>query len=67
MKYYSKESKQVRTALTKYIDASHALDMHPLVVKYLEAYQEVEHVIKDINDILFEDLKDKDSYAHCGR
>lgn len=59
LKHYPKDSPEVKRAHVELFRASERLDSHPLVKEYLKAYKEVENVLKEINEILFSDLKKK--------
>ena len=57
LKHYPKDSPEVKHAHVELFRASEKLDSHPVVKEYLKAYKEVESVLKQINEILFSDLK----------
>ena len=59
LKYYSKDSTEVRKAQVELFRISTKLDEHPLVKEYLKAYQELESLLKEVNNILFGDFKRK--------
>ena len=59
LKHFPSNSPEVKKARLELYRASERLDAHPLVKEYLKAYKEVEDILKEINDILFKDLKSK--------
>ena len=59
LKHFPQGSSEVKHAHLELFRASEKLDNHPLVKQYYKAYKEVENVLKQINDILFADLKKK--------
>ena len=59
LKHFPQGSPEVKHAHLELFRASEKLDNHPLVKEYYKAYKEVENVLKQINDILFADLKKK--------
>lgn len=68
LRHFEKESKEARDATVNLYHAADELYAHPLVKKYLEAYEEVEKLFNKINDILFKELKEGNQNAiscHC--
>ena len=59
LRHYSKDSEEVKKAHVELFKSSSKLDDHPLVQDYLKAYEEFNNIIKEVNDILFKDLKRK--------
>ena len=65
LKHFPSGSPEVKHAHVELYRASERLDSHPVVKEYLKAYKEVETLLKEINEILFSDLKNK--YENCRR
>ena len=66
LKYFSKDSPEVKKAQVKLFKASSELDGHPLVQEYEKLYKEVEEIYKSINKILFSEIMG-DVHANCSR
>ena len=56
LNHFDENSKEAKEAHHQMFLAKEALDNHPLVRKYLKAYQEVRDLYFEINDILFSNL-----------
>jgi cell fate (sporulation/competence/biofilm development) regulator YlbF (YheA/YmcA/DUF963 family) len=56
LNHFDENSKEAKDAHHQMFLAKEALDNHPLVRKYLKAYQEVRDLYFEINDILFSNL-----------
>ena len=59
LKHFSHDSKEVRQARLELFRASERLDSHPVVKEYLLASKKLDEIYDAINDILFEELKNK--------
>ena len=59
VKYYGENSLEASNALKELHVAKKELDSHPLVRKYLKAYQEVRELYQEINHLLFDVIKEK--------
>lgn len=66
LKYFSKDSPEVKRAQVELFKASNELDNLPIVKEYEALYNEVEDIYKKINDILFKEIMG-DVYANCRR
>ena len=53
LNHFSEDSKEAQESLKKLHAAKLALDSHPLVRKYLDAYKEVRELYDEINSIIF--------------
>ena len=58
VKYFSENSKEASNALKELHQAKLNLDNHPLVKKYLKAYQDVRLLYQEINSLLFDITKE---------
>ena len=56
LNHFDENSKEAKDTHHEMFLAKEALDNHPLVRKYLKAYQEVRDLYFEINDILFSNL-----------
>lgn len=59
LKIYKEDDEMVIEARKKLFEAKKELDSHPLVKEYLKAYSEVEQLLYQVNQILFNDFKGK--------
>lgn len=59
LKIYKEDDEMVLEARRKLFEAKKELDSHPLVREYLKAYSEVEQLLYQVNQILFNDFKGK--------
>ena len=59
LKIYKEDDEIVLEARRKLFEAKKELDSHPLVREYLKAYSEVEQLLYQVNQILFNDFKGK--------
>ena len=66
LKHFPHNSPEVKKCHLELYRANERLEEHPLVKEYLNAFKEVEKVLKEINKTLFDDFKGS-CYAHCGR
>lgn len=60
LKYFGENSKEALEAQKKLFEAKLSLDNHPLVVKYMNAYNEVKSLYGKINDELFSPITKRD-------
>jgi len=67
LKHFGKDSIEVRKANVEYFRAASKLNENEKVKKYLQAYNEVESLYKEINEILFNDFKGIRCHAHRSR
>ena len=59
VRHFGEEHEITIKARQKLYEAKKELDLHPLVKEYNKAYAEVRLLFKEINDILFDDFKEK--------
>ena len=59
LNHFGENNEITNEARKKLYEAKRDLDMHPLVKEYNKAYAEVRLLYKEINDILFDDFKEK--------
>ena len=57
LKHFPSSSPEARKARVELFRASERLDAHPVVKEYIEASKKIDELYKEINDILFTDLK----------
>jgi len=57
LRIFGEDKKETIEALKNLKEKVDDLNSHPLVKEYLKAYKEVNELIKEINDILFSNLK----------
>ena len=56
LNHFSEDSPEVKKAQKELYEKKLALDNHPLVREYLEAYKKVRELYIELNDTLFSDL-----------
>ena len=54
LKYYKEDSDEVRNAQKKLYESKLKLETHPVVKKYLDKYQELKDLYREIENELFE-------------
>lgn len=59
VKYFKDDSNEVKQARKELYLAKEKFESHPLVKKYLENYQKLRLMLNEINDIIFDGLKEK--------
>lgn len=57
LKYFKEDSDEVRQVQKRLHEAKLALDNHPLVKEYNEAYKEVRKLYNHINEVLFGEFR----------
>ena len=59
LNHFAEDSEEVKKAQKDLADKKYALDMHPLVREYLDAYKEVRDLYIEMNALLFDGLNVK--------